>query len=72
MARECCPRAFDAVFKHDLYGVFEIESDELPKVFDFPSWRKDLDVHTLDCCRDASSVLRCRIGDDLGFRGVEL
>ena len=33
MVRECCPRAFDAVFKLDLYCVFE--DDEMTKVFDF-------------------------------------
>ena len=43
MARECCPRAFDAVFKLDLYGV--LESDELTKVFDFPFSREEVDVH---------------------------
>ena len=53
-ARECCPRAFDAVFKLDLYGGSD--SDELNKVFDFPFWRLDHDVHTLNCHRVASSA----------------
>ena len=42
VARKCCPRAFDVVFKLDMYGVFE--SDELTKVFYFPFWRQDLHV----------------------------
>ena len=33
VARECCPRAFDAVVELDLECAFEY--DELAKVFDF-------------------------------------
>ena len=45
MARECCPRTFDAVVELELDCVFQ--GDELAEVFDFPFWRLDLDVATV-------------------------
>ena len=33
------------------------EGGELTKVFGFAIWRKDLDVHSLDCQRVASAAL---------------
>ena len=58
---------FDAVVELDLDCV--VESDELAEVFDSLFWRQDLDVHSSNCHHVASSALRCRSGEDLGFRG---
>ena len=45
----CFPHAFDVVVELDLDCVFE--SDELAEIFDFPFWRKDVDVDPLNCYR---------------------